>query len=244
MAKRQAYAAIWRPYYQKYPDLATANLAEALAEGSEELQAAIIKIMAADKQADSLPPVLAQIIANQSANAEIKRLIVRSFPEAFEDEAWQERLRVVMADKEMALEERFYAIELLASFPDKTNLIALKSLILANVPEAILTAASRALAAWPDAEIDWSESEADILSALISEAETGAARWRRLWLLISLIEKYPEKIRALLSALASNSRLDAISRGLAGEALRLHFKINIETPSPSAREWQEFYEAL
>lgn len=244
LAKRQVYASIWRPYYREHPEAAADNFGKALSDGPEELRAALIKIMAADNQSDALPPLLAQAIADDKISAETKRLIVNFFPEYFRDELWQGRLRETLADNSLALSERVYALELLSPFPGAANINALKPLILRVSPEPLFAAACRVLSAWPEDSVLWSEDEASLLADLIISSEKGSLRWRRLWILSSLSEKYPEKISALLSSLAADERLDLISRSLAAEALSSYLKIKIITPDPSARDWQEFYESL
>jgi len=244
LAQRQSYASIWRPYYQKNPALALDHFSAVFADGPEELQAALIKIMAADSQDGSLPPLLASVIADSKASAENKRLIVTFFPDAFQDEAWQEQLRAMIADESLSLSERIYAVELLASFPNTANFKALTALILKDTDEDLLFAAIRSLSNWPETEFSWSEGEIEVLGDLIKRSPKGQARWRRLWIVNSLTKKYPDKTRTLLSSLASDESLDAISRGLAAEALLSDFNINIKTPVPAAQDWQEFYETL
>lgn len=244
LAQRQTYASIWRPYYKRHPEEANNNFSLALSGGSEELSAALIKIMAADSEDGILPPLLAQIISNPEASAENKRLIVNLFPAAFQDEVWQEQLREMINNNALDLRERVYAIELLASFPVEANINVLKTIILQVSPEPLLTTASRVIAAWPENSVLWSESEVMTLGDLIPRVERGPARWRRLWILNSLAKKYPEIIRSILSPLALNEKLDLISRGLAAEALQSYFALKIETPVPSSQDWQEFYDSL
>lgn len=242
LAERQAYAAIWRPFYQREPELAATVFRQAFAEGGAELQAAIIKIMAADSDAKVLPPFLAEVIADPSASAENKRLIVTFFAAAFQDEAWLSSVRDQVLDKNLNLAEREYALSLLAAFPDETTRELLKILILQDSPINLLTLATRIWSSLPVQT--WSAAELQQLQQLIVTSSAGPARWRRLWLLNAAAQEQGLMARAHLVAIAENQSLDAISRGLAAETLLTLFQVQINTPTPSAGDWQQFYESL
>lgn len=244
LAARQSYAAIWRPFYQKNPDAAEINFQEVFKTGKPELQAALIKIMAADNDKNKLPPILAELIADPQTSLENKRLIVNFFPEAFKDEVWLKQVRSQAVSADTAAADRLYALRLLAAFPDAETVALVKNLILEHEDAEFLETALNVAAGWPRGTIIWSDADLAALSALIIREPVGSGRWRRLWLLVEAGSDRPEKLRSLLTELAGRQDLDKISRGLAADALRTKFNFDINPPAPSAQEWQEFYEDL
>lgn len=244
LAKRQSYANIWRPYYQAQPVVAAKNFEIAFATDLPELQAALIKIMAADANSAALPLVLERIIADPQASAENKRLIVTYFPEAFQNEAWLAQVRAQSLDLTLSERERAYALKLLIPFPNRENAALVKSFILKSSPDLLLETAFQVLAAWDESEISWSEADVNILQNLILVAAKGPARWRRLWLLADIASTQKEVVKSALIALGENQSLDTISRSLIAETLGSIFNFNLITPTPTATDWQEFYEVL
>ena len=242
LAERQAYAAIWRPFYRREPELAAALFRQAFAKGGRELQAAIIKIMAADGNTKSLPPFLAEVIADPSASAENKKLIVTFFAGAFQDEAWLNSVRAQVLAENVNLAEREYALSLLAAFPDEATVSLLKKLILQDSPMNLLTLAVRIYSSL--SVQTWSTEELQRLRQLIVASPAGPGRWRRLWLLNAAAEEGDLSARSHLMEIAENQSLDAVSRGLAAETLLTLFQVQINTPAPSAGDWQQFYESL
>jgi len=67
LVKRQSYAANWRSYFKKHPEIADERYRVVFQEGETHLQAAIIKIMAADSDAQALPPMLADVISSPNS---------------------------------------------------------------------------------------------------------------------------------------------------------------------------------
>ncbi len=244
LVKRQSYAANWRSYFKKHPEIADEKYRVVFQEEEKDLQAAIIKIMAADSDDEALPPILADVISSPNSSPENKRLIVTYFPEAFQDEKWLALIRAQVLSKELNLEERVYALRLLSSFPTVENRDLLKRIILSPEPLELLNAAFLVIGAWPLESVKWSRAEVDTLNALIIGAEIGPARWRRLWLLSEIMDIPLEDKRNLLISLANNINLDLISRGLSAEAINKLFNLEIKTPLPSAADWQEYYEKI
>lgn len=244
LVNRQSYAAYWRPYFKKYPDVATEKYREVFAENGAELQAASIKIMAADNGHLTLPTILADVISNPESSLENKRLIVTYFPAAFQDEKWLELIRAQVMSAEPSLEDRIYALRLLSAFPNEDTKALIKRVILSVAPTELLNTAFLVLGAWPADSLSWSTAEINTLYTLIIESESGPARWRRLWLLSETNNEAHEEQRSLLIALANNLGLDLISRGLAAEALNKIFNLEIKTPLPAASDWDKFYEQI
>jgi hypothetical protein len=243
LAARQTYASFWRPFFKNNPELAEKNYRAAIGVGNRELSTALIKIMAADYGAQSLPPLLAEIIADPGANAEDKRLIVAFFPEAFRDEEWLEQLRARILDEDLDLNDRVYALRLLSSFPEAENAHLLKDVVIRTTEPDLLRLAVQSLSTWPPDNFFWLDTELEALKKIIVNSVKGPLRWQRLWLLSTAAE-HSDVISPVLTALVNDSNLDVISRGLAAESLRLIFKLDIKTPDPSSQDWQEFYESL
>lgn len=244
LAQRQAYAAIWRPFYQRNPELAAAKFRAVFASSESDLQAALIKIMAADYGSEALPPLLATVIADPEASPENKRLIVNFFPQAFTDPVWFKQLQAQALDSSLAVEERIYALRLLAPFFEPDNFIFFKKIVLTLESPLILETAFNALGAWPQEKSAWSQAEILALADLIPRTGEVASRARRLWFLAEVGQVYPETLKEILLYLSNNGGLDLITRGLAAEALKNIFKIELKLPAPTAAEWQEFYDTL
>lgn len=244
LVARQSYASIWRPVYRQKPALGENNFASVFSQNNEELQAAVIKIMAADYGSLNLPPILAQVLMADDTSLENKRLIVTFFSESFNNPDWWATLRAQVLDETLNLNDRLYALKLLAPFPDPENIILVKQLLLKPLNQDFLETTFHLVSAWPPGALSWSELELDQLAHLIKQLEPGPARWRRLWLLaeegIGDSLSRPERLKEL----ANNQFLDNISRGLVAETLLNEFKIEINTPEPSASEWQAFYESI
>ena len=244
LATRQAYASLWRPYYQAHPEAAVNNFRQVFQSGDADLQAALIKIMAVDNNSQILPPLLAEIIADPQASVENKRLIVTFFPAFFKDESWLAQIRAQVETENVALADRIYALRLLASFPQADNAALVKKLILNQTETELLTAALQIASSWPEGAINWPASDLENLTVLIKKEPFGPGRWRRLWLLSEVGKNQPEILQSLLASLAGATDLDNLSRSLAAETLRTLFALDIKTPDPSAQEWQNFYAAL
>ncbi len=244
LAQRQAYAAIWRPFYQRNPELATAKFQAVFASSENALQAALIKIMAADYGTEALPPLLATVIADPAASAENKRLIVNFFPQAFADPLWFQQLQTQASNSSLGEEERVYALRLLTPFPDPDNFIFFKKIVLTLESPVVLETALTALSAWPQEKGAWSQAEILSLADLVPKTREVASRARRLWFLAEVGQAHPETLQEILLSLSNNENLDLITRGLAAEALKNNFKIELKLPAPTAAEWQEFYDAL
>lgn len=243
LSKRQSYAGIWRLAYVNQPELFNQFFNEVFSEDNPELQAALIKIMSADKKGQVLPPVLARVIANPQASLENKRLIVNFFPEYFNDDDWLEQLRSQLLDEGLSPSDRVYALELLKAFPSQINALSLKKIILSNTPEGLLTSACQQAGQWPSDLFLWSNNDLEQLIKIILSSKSGPLRWRRLWLL-SDMKADNSKLSVSLQSLANNQDLDNISRGIAAETLSSNFSIDINTPNPTAAEWQLFYEQI
>ena len=243
LSKRQSYAGIWRPVYANKPELFTEFFNEVFVGDNAELQVALIKIMSADRNGQILPAILARVIASPSASLENKRLIVNFFPEYFNDEAWLEQLRVQLLDENVFPADRVYALELLKAFPSQINALSLKKIILSDTPEILLSPTCQQASQWSRDLFLWSGSDLEQLAWLILNSKPGPLRWRRLWML-SDIKTDNAKLSELLQAMANNQNLDKISRGIAADALNQNFSIDINTPDPTAAEWQLFYEQI
>jgi hypothetical protein len=244
LAARQSYASIWRPIYRSQPALAQANFSSAFTDDNEALQAALIKIMAADYGSLNLPPLLAQLLMSEQTSLENKRLIVTFFSESFNDPQWFEVLRAQVLNESLNLADRIYALKLLAPFPELENISLLKQLLLQSLEPELMKAAFNLASTWPVGALSFSELELDQLRQLIEQGAVGPARWRRIWLLSEKSAGMTEARRQRLELLANNENLDSISRGLAADSLFHEFKIEINTPEPSASAWQEFYDSL
>jgi len=244
LTARQSYAGIWRPIYRKKPELALANFKKVFTGNQAELQAALIKIMAADYGSLNLPPLLAEVLMSEHSSLENKRLIVSFFSQSVNDPNWLAILRAQVLDEELGLADRVYALSLLSAFPELENIILLKKLLLTNLADELMKMAFNVGSTWPDGALSWSESELDRLMKLIEQADEGPARWRRIWLLSEKDSGGQISRRERLELLANNEALDNISRGLAADSLLNEFKIEINTPEPSASQWQKFYESL
>lgn len=243
LSKRQSYALVWRQAYQREPELLTEQFTRVFASENRELQAALIKIMAADSKSEALPPLLARVIADREASLENKRLIVNFFPESFADDNWLDQLREQISDTDLLLADRLYALSLLKSYPSQESALILKNIILSNAPEELLSQSCQIAGEWDEGLFVWTENDIEKIAEIIRQVESGPRRWRRLWLLID-IKGYDLKLQTVLRGLAENINLDSISRGLAADALKKKFFLDINTPKPTAAEWQIFYEEL
>ncbi|MCF7860585.1 hypothetical protein K9M09_03100 [Patescibacteria group bacterium] len=243
LSKRQSYALIWRQTYKKQPELLTEYFKDVFSGDNAELQAALIKIMAADSKNKELPPILAQVISSPQASLENKRLIVNFFPESFADDDWLHQLRMQVSDDSVLAADRLYALSLLKSYPSRDNAVSIKNIILNNEAEEILSEACRLAGEWDSNLFAWTESDMERMAEIIRQTENGPQRWRRLWLLAE-IKGHDLSLQAILRVLAENSGLDNISRSLASETLLQRFSLNIKTPTPTEAEWQIFYEKL
>lgn len=244
LAARQSYASIWRPIYRTQPDWAQANFSSAFTGDRAELQAALIKIMAADYGSLNLPPLLAKLLMAENTSLENKRLIITFFSESFNNPQWLGVLRLQVLDEGLNLADRIYALKLLAPFPEPENISLLKQLLLQSLPPELTKTAFQLASTWPTGALAFSELELDQLRQLIEQAEVGPARWRRIWLLSEKSAGSPDSRQKRLESLSINKNLDSISRGLAADSLLNEFKIEINTPEPSALAWQEFYDSL
>lgn len=244
LASRQSYASVWRPIYLEQAELRTEKLTEVFSGDNSELQKAMIKIMAADLGSDTLPPIFAKLLMDDSVSDENKRLIVVFFPTAFDDPAWLEQIRGKISDSSLRPAERAYALSLLASYPQPDNTNFLKRIILRETNEEILEAAFKVASTWPNGALNFSEEELNSLKRVIIATPLKKLRWRRIWLISELDSGSSISRKVRLKELAEKSNLDNISRGLAAEALRLEFSLEINTPEPTAPEWQELYEYL
>lgn len=243
LSKRQFYASIWRPIYDNRPELFTEFFNETFLGDNDELQAALIKIMSASENREALVPVLAKVISSNQASLENKRLIVNFFPEYFNDEIWLEQLRAQLLNEDLLIADRIYALKLLKAFPDQSNALSLKKIILTNVSEELLSLACQQANQWPTDLFSWSDNDLEQLTKLILYSKASPLAWRRLWLLGD-IQNNSSKVSELLQILADNKNLDSISRGIAADALKENFSIDINTPDPTATEWQLFYEQI
>jgi hypothetical protein len=244
LAARQSYASIWRPIYRSQPALSEENFRLVFDGHNEELQAALIKIMAADYGSLHLPPLLARLLMSEQTSLENKRLIVTFFSESFNDPQWLAVLRAQVLDESLDLDDRIYALKLLAPFPEPENINLLKQLLLQSLESKLMKAAFNLASTWPAGALAFSELELQKLNELVERVEKGPGRWRRIWL---LSEKSAGSVSAReksLKQIANNENLDSISRGLAADSLFNEFKIQINTPEPSASAWQEFYDSL
>lgn len=244
VASRQAYAAIWRSVYRDHPEKLEEKMRTVFAGENSELQASLIKIMAADSSQGALPPILAELIADQQTSAENKRLIVAFFAAAFQDEDWLAQIRHQVRLVDLTLEERLYALRLLAAFPNEQNGLLVKELILVANNEDLSREAFKLAFNWPPQTIKWSEADLSRLGILIKQEKTLAQRWRYLWLLGDQAAVLSDNTRLLLVDLINEATLDAISRSLAAETLNLVFGVDIKAPDPSVQDWQEFYENI
>lgn len=244
LAQRQAYAAIWRPFFQANPELAASKFQTVFTSSESDLQAALIKIMAADYGSESLPPLLGTVIADPEASAENKRLIVNFFPQAFTDPFWFKQLQTQASNPSLAEEERVYALRLLTPFSDSDNFVFFKKIVLTLESPVILETAFMALGNWPQGKGAWSQEEILSLADLIPKTGEVVSRARRLWFLSEVGKVHPETLKEILLFLSNNENLDLITRGLAAEALKNNFNIELKLATPTAAEWQEFYEAL
>ncbi|MBN2884747.1 hypothetical protein JXE04_02370 [Patescibacteria group bacterium] len=243
LSKRQSYAIIWRQVYKRRPELLTEYFQSVFSGDNRELQSALIKIMAADSVNKNLPALLAQVIADKDASLENKRLIVNLFSESFADDNWLDQLRTQISDAGILLADRLYALSLLKSYPNPANALILKNIILNNSPEELLGESCQLAGEWDEKLFVWTETDMDIMAQIIAQAESGPQRWRRIWLLL-LIKAHDSKLQTILRDVAENITLDNISRGLAAEALKNKFSLDINTPEPTAAEWQVFYEKI
>lgn len=244
LAERQSYADIWRPYFTDNQERASAHYRQIFATDKSEVQAAVIKIMAADWGREALPAVLAEVIADAKATSENKRLIVTAFPKAFADEDWQQNIRIAVIDRQAAEADRIYALRLLAPFPEEENIGLIKNIIINENSPAVIEAALKIATGWPLDTITWSGDELRQQAQVLIKTEDKAGRWRRLWYLSEVGQKQPELLKQLLSEIVNLNQIDAITRGLAAETLRTKFGLNISTPEPTESEWQEYYENI
>lgn len=244
LAARQSYASIWRPIYRTQPELAQDKFRLVFSKEKAEMQVALIKIMAADYGSSNLPPLLAQLLTSEETSLENKRLIVTFFSESFDDPNWLTILRSQVLDESLNLDDRVYALKLLSPFPKSENIVLLKQLLLQALPSELANTAFNLSSNWQEGTLSFSESELDRLKQLIEEEGTGPARWRRIWLLSEESAGSSSSRKERLESLALNQNLDNISRGLAADSLFNEFKLEINTPEPSASEWQEFYDSL
>lgn len=244
LASRQSYASIWRHFYRQHPNLIQEKLELVFSGDNSELQKAMIKIIAADYGANNLPPFFASLLMDESVSAENKRLIVVFFPQAFNDPAWFVQVRGQISDLNLRVEVRAYALSLLASYPTPENISLVKKIILTENEEQILEAAFKVASTWPAASLALKEEELNDLKTKIISTADKRQRWRRLWLLSEHEsgESFNRQMR--LKDIAETEGLDSISRGLAAEALRLEFALEINTPEPTTSEWQELYDYL
>lgn len=244
LASRQSYASIWRPIYLEQPELGEDNIRLALQEGSEELQTALVKIMAADYSNLSLPLILQELMMSSETSNEVKRLILVFFPEAFYDSNWLADIRSRVLNNNLSIAERSYALSLLSPFPEAANLSLLKSILMSQISGDLLEEAFNLFSTWPPGALTWSQDDLEVMKSLVLNSPKGSARWRRIWLL-SEEGVMDEKMQiSILKELAETNFLDPISRGLAADSLLTRFQIIINTPEPSAQEWQEFYASL
>lgn len=216
----------------------------AFKEGNEDLQSALIKIMAADYGRASLPPVLAEFIAQPDASAEIKRKIVISFPEAFADEDWLRNLRLVVTDEKVATEERVYALKLLSAYPDAASSGLVKEILMRDKMGSLASVALQVASAWPEDTMRFATEDLITLEQLIYAETDKAVRWQRLWYLVEAANGQDEILRGLLINIANNAQLDVITRGLAADTLRVKYEMEIMTPEPTSADWQEYYEKI
>lgn len=244
LASRQTYADIWRPYFKRRAEVAAVQYELAFRDGKEDLQSALIKIMAADYGRASLPPVLAEFIAQPDASGEIKRQIVISFPEAFADEDWLRNLRLVVTDERAASEERVYALKLLFAYPDAASSGLVKEILMRDNMGSLTSVALQVASSWPENTIRFATDDLITLEHLIYAENDKAIRWQRLWYLVEAANGKDEILRGLLSNIAKNAQLDVITRGLAADTLRVKFEIEIMTPEPTSADWQEYYEKI
>lgn len=244
LALRQNYADIWRPFYRNHLEIGEKHFQEVFMGDNEKLQAAVIKILAADYSNSDLPPFLAKLLLDPKMSAENRRLIVVFFPEAFDKQDWLESVRKQIISNELSLKDRVYALSLLAPFPNQQNISLLKNIILSNSEPLLLEEAFKVLASWPAQSLAWQENELDHLLDVIFATKEKELRWRRLWLLGELEAGSIVNRKRRLEELAQSPALDPISRGLAAESLRLEFSLEINTPEPTSSEWQELYEYL
>ena len=242
LAQRQFYASIWRPYYRENFAEFKLKISEAFLEGNEELEEALIKIMAVDYKSRELGPFLNFLIARTETSSEIKRLVVKFFPEYFQDELWISNLQERVINDDLEIAERVYSLSLLSSFKSLELEAIIKSILFNPSSEpGLLEEALLLLSNWEEFQLN--DSELSSLLASIKKNSFLVNRWRLIWLLSEqFLNK--EALKEALESLALNTLVDNISRGLAAEALRLEFNKNIITPLPSDREWQEYYEKI
>jgi len=245
LLERQSYADRWRLYYLQDLEWQSERCHWAFFEtNNTELQKALIKIMAADYGQSNLPSCLESVIASEHSSLENKALIVQAFAPFFKDEHWLDLLRQQIQDIALSEQERGYALSLLAAFPDTDNALVIKEIILSSESNLLLDEAFKIIALWPSHLFAWSEADWDLLSQSLENYSDSALRWSRIWLLAEQDLGLAESRKKRLEAIAHNINLDAISRGLAADSLVLEFNIEIKTPMPNEREWQEFYEKL
>lgn len=244
LASRQSYANIWRPIFLKDTELQRIKLEEVFESDNNELQKAMIKIMAADLKTTDLPPIFARLLMDESVSEENKRLIVMFFPNAFNNPNWLAQLRSTISNYRLTVAERAYALSLLAPFPERENISLVKRIILEENDSGLIAQAFKVVSVWPNGSLALTAADLNELKEMIVKSPFKQLRWRRIWLLSELDSGLATDREEILREIAYNASLDNISRGLAAEALRLEFSLEINTPEPSAPEWQELYEYL
>lgn len=245
LAERQFYADRWRSYYLQNLEWQNQRCYWVFFEtDNTELQKALIKIMAADYTHNSLPPCLQTVIESESSSLENKALIVQAFAPLFKNEDWLNLLKQQIQDPGLNEEERSYLLSLLASFPDIDNALVVKEIILSSKSSLLLNEALKIRSLWSSDLFAWTENDLDLLAQFLESYSDPALRWSRIWLLAERGLGVAESRRRRLETIAHNINLDAISRGIAADSLNLEFDLEIKTPAPSEREWQEFYEKL
>ncbi|MGE5426047.1 MAG: hypothetical protein ACM3PZ_03165 [Bacillota bacterium] len=242
LANRQVYADAWRPYFSAHSDLAVKYYREALSSGKPELQAALIRIMAAEYGSDALPVALEGMIENESVDLEIKKLIVFSFSGAFADEDWLMSLRSLASDPQASLANRRYALELLSPYPSAENSSLMKEMIIRTQETELLTASLDAVSFWSGNSIRWSAEDLQSLMEAVRKPGEVSARWKRIWFMAGMGRQ--AVVIEALAAIAADGSLDNISRGLAAEALTAAGGRRPSVPEPTEAEWQEFYEKI
>lgn len=244
LASRQSYASIWRPAHLKQVKLQEKALEQVFASDNSELQKAMIKIVAADNGSTALPVFFAKQLMDQNLSDENRRLIVTFFPEAFNNSDWLSAVRDEVDNFNLTVQDRAYALSLLASYPESENIIFLKRIILEEREKLILESAFRVVSAWPKSSLALNEEDLDNLTQAIINSADISLRWRRIWILSEFEVGLSACRREKLTQIANRGSLDNISRGLAAEALRLEYGLEINTPEPTNSEWQELYDYL
>ncbi len=193
---------------------------------------------------NEIPVNLEQIVYSQNYSYDLRHYIIKKYSHQFSsDNDLNLKLVNQVISNDLSSEQRLSAMQALYAWPSRDNFLFSLSILDSQESLVLKETALDLINAWPKNNINLKESDLEFLSELsLREDLDKNLRVKIVWLITDYYNLYAKKVLESLNSIYEKESIDNISRGFSAEAINYLSDKNLELPSISEKEWQNYYQ--